>query len=226
VNLSSFETAITRSLAELGYRRTKKYVYRAQWSTVEVEHFLFMGTYGSPKEFLTLDFGFRNPPALSFAMRETRKYGGPLYSLIKYDEKNDVGGAYSLGSFAEWSLRGSLYLPDFSEDSLGLKLKLDVENKLFPVIRPLFSVMSLLEFLLVDAEPCPWYRTGAATRAAQIVHLARQVGWGEAEIRAALHPYEKAIVQSLPKAPDPGSFLDNVIRDSAMVGRTSSDSTL
>jgi hypothetical protein len=219
LSLASYEAAIAHSFAALGYRRRKRYVYRAEWSAAAVEHFLYVQTYGTPKEFLTVPFGFRNPAAMVFALNALRRYGGFAYSFLEWDERNDTGAAYSLGRLAKWSIRESLYLPEISEEGLALRLKLDIENLLFPIIRPLFSIERLLAFLLTDVEPCTWSLTGAAFRAAQIVHLARQVAWTEEEIRGALRPFEKAVVQALPRAPEPASFIDNVIRDSAEVGR-------
>jgi hypothetical protein len=99
---------------------------------------------------------------------------------------------------------------------LAAKIKHDVEQKLFPVIRGITSLDLLLSFWLTDAEPCPWYRCNGAMRAAMIVNVAWRLGVAPAEIRKLLEPRLREIGRPhLHKAlePDPGSYVDKVIRD-------------
>ena len=209
----SYRSIVSNVLRGLGYRLRKGSAYRAEWSTDGVEHFIYLTLYGTPKNFISLDFGVRNLFAQNFAIHEIQKYGGPQYSALKYDEDNDCVMTFSLGKMSGWSPRWSLNGADFSAKDLSYRIKNDVEFRLFPAIQPLKTAKDLLSFLLIDAEPCPWVRSNEAIRAAQIIHLGRQVGMGSSEIRTALEPHEKAIASCLIKAPNPSSYLDSVIRD-------------
>jgi hypothetical protein len=205
-------------MSDLGYLRKKANIYRAEWSLHDVEHFLYIEMWGKPKQFLAVDFGFRNPPSWIFAIMEIRKYGGEIFQDMKPNDPYPISNSFSLGRFAGWPYRDSLSLFQLSGTSLQTKLKIDIENRLFPIIRPLFNIDRLLEFLLIDAEPCPWWRSAAGIRAAQIAHLARRVGWRDADIREALRPFEKPIIQSMPRTvPNPAAYLDSIISDSVDV---------
>jgi len=102
-----------------------------------------------------------------------------------------------------------------SGPAVATKVKHDVEQKLFPVIRGITSLDLLLGFWLTDAEPCPWFRGNGAMRAAMIVNVARRVRIMPAEVRKLLEPYLKKITYHLHDAPDPdpGRYVDKVIRD-------------
>jgi hypothetical protein len=113
-------------------------------------------------------------------------------------------------------MRSSLTVSSMSGPTVATKVKHDVEQKLFPVIRGITSLDLLLSFWLTDAEPCPWYRCNGAMRAAMIVNVARRVGIAPAEIRKLLEPHLREIGRPhLYRAldPDPGSYVDKVIRD-------------
>src|SRR5260370_33565307 len=68
------------ALAAVGYRRRKRLVYQAQWSTLEVEHFIYFTLYGKSKALLTARFGLRNPHADAFSVNCVRVHGGDLFS--------------------------------------------------------------------------------------------------------------------------------------------------
>jgi hypothetical protein len=53
-------------------------------------------------------------------------------------------------------------------------------------------------------------------RAAMIVNLARRIGMASAEVRKLLEPHFKEISYHLSRGPepDPGSYVDKIIRDS------------
>jgi hypothetical protein len=73
-----FEDDLTRrDIAIVGYDRLSKYVYRASWSTAEVEHFTYFGI--DSRQYVTADFGLRNPEAEEFAIQAIVKYGHPNF---------------------------------------------------------------------------------------------------------------------------------------------------
>jgi len=210
------ETSLIKALADLGYRRLKRHTYRAEWST-EVEHFLYFQLYGTPADYLAAHFGVRTRESERFAIQSIQAYGSETYQLIRPDERSGCTMRFSLGQFASWGMRSSLTVSSMSGPALAAKIKHDVEALLFPVIRSITRLDLLLSFLLTDVEPYPWYRCNGAMRAAMIVNLARRVGVPAAEIRKLLEPRLRDIgrphLHGAPD-PDPGHYVDNIIRDS------------
>jgi hypothetical protein len=209
------EASLTHALADIGYRRLKRRTYRADWST-EVEHFIYLQLYGTPADFLAASFGIKTKESERFAIQSMQTYGSEVDRLGRHDERSDCYMRGSLGQLASWGMRSSLTVSSMSGPALAAKIKHDIEALLFPVIRGITSLDLLLRFWLADAEPCPWYRCNAAMRAAMIVNVARRVGVAPAEIRKLLEPHLRQIGRPhLHKAlePDPGSYVDKVIRD-------------
>jgi len=207
------EALLTNALADVGYRRLKRHIYRAEWST-EVEHFLYFQLYGGAN-FLGADFGVRTKESERFAIQSIRTYGSELDRLGRHDERSDCYMRGPLGD-SSWGMRSSLTVSSMSGPAVATKVKHDVEQKLFPVIRGITSLDMLLSFWLTDAEPCPWYRCNGAMRAAMIVNVALRVGIAPAEVRKLLEPHLREIgrphLHDAPD-PDPGSYVDKVIRD-------------
>jgi hypothetical protein len=209
------ELSLTAAMADVGYDRRKSYVYRAEWSTLDVEHFVYFQTYGTPKDYLAADFGIRNKEAESFAIRSIQAYAGDLYRLLRHDDGSDCFMRFSLGRLASWGIRSSLNISEMSERALAEKIKHDIRQQLFPIILEVTDLARLLSLLLVDAEPHPWIRSNGAMRAAMIVNLARRLGMQPGEVRAVLKPHNKRIATSLLKAPnpDPASYVERIIED-------------
>src|ERR1700693_4951537 len=156
------EASLGTAMAEAGYRRLKRYTYRAEWSTAEVEHFISFETYGTPNDFLTADFGIRNKDALALALKSVRTYGGPVYRLMRYDERIDSPLLFSLGSIASWGVRSSLRISELTGVTLAQRVKGDIYEYLFPIIRQVTNMRLLLHFLLDDPASHPWVRGNGA----------------------------------------------------------------
>ncbi len=208
------EASLINALADLGYRRLKRHIYRAEWST-EVEHFLYFRLHGRPADLLVADAGVRTKESERFATRSIQAYGSEAYQLLRHDERSDCWIRVDLGGLASWGMGNSLFVSSMPGPALAAKINRDVEKKLFPVIRNVTSLDALVSFWLTDAEPCPWYRCNGALRAAMIINVAQRIGMAPAEVRQLLEPHLKEISYHLTRGPvlDPGSYVDKVIRD-------------
>ena len=208
------EAALTEVLSELGYRRRKKNVCRAEWSTADVEHFLRFQRWGIPKK-LSCDFGIRNQRAQLFSSEEIIKYGGPIFGqMIRHDKRNGCWMNFPLGKHVDWNFRWALELETLSESEFKNRIRLAIEGWLLPFITQVVNRADLLELLLTDVEPCPWFNNNGAIRAAQIVCLARQIGWNPDDIRSALEPFARKIAVGFSKEGDPTHYVEDLIRDS------------
>ncbi len=210
-----YEVQINDALSELGYRRLRRFAYKALWSTPDVEHFLYFSVYGRPREFLTADFGLRNEQAQAFAFKSVQAYGGELYQLARHDVSSHCSMRFSLGQLASWHPRASLHLPEMSEIALAEKIKLAIQDHLYPIIRGVMDTERLLYLLLADAEPYSWVHSNGAIRAAMIVSLATKNGMDVEKIRTLLQPYSRRIAVVLAKGSDPAAYIKRIIDDAA-----------
>src|ERR1043166_3851375 len=187
------EVALSRVMADVGYSRLKRHVYRAEWSTPDVEHLMYFLLYGTPKDFLTVDFGLKNLEAEIFAIKEIKKYGGVSYQVLRYDERIDSFLRFSFGTLASWGLRASIRISAMTSAKLAEKIRSDIDEKLLPIVEGVRTLNELLSVLLLDVEPFPWVRCNGAIRAGEVVNLARRLGKHPSEIRTLLKPVTKWI---------------------------------
>jgi len=207
------EKSMTPGLAELGYLRLKKRTYKASWSSTDVEHFLFFSLYGGGNYF-TCYFGIRNPPAQRFALECLKLYGGSLFQTVRFDHRYSCSMRFSLGGLAGWGPQWSLTISDMSEAALADKVKCDVRDLLFPVVRSILAPADLFSLLIKDVEPCRWLGVSGAIRAAMIVYLGRRMGIQTSELESMLQPYLKDIAGSVGREVASYSFLEEILHQS------------
>ena len=120
------EEALLSALAQVGYRRVRRHIYRAEWST-EIEHFIYFQLYGTPKEFLAAEFGLRNKECQSFALRSLQTYGDLVHRLIRHDARTDCFMRFSLGRLAgSWGMPAALTMSAMSGSVLARTIRDDV----------------------------------------------------------------------------------------------------
>jgi hypothetical protein len=207
------EKSITPGLSELGYRRLKRLTYKASWSSIDVEHFLFASLYGGGNYF-RCEFGIRNPGAEQFGLECLKLFGGPLFHDVRFDPRYGCS-RFPLGKWAGWS-GWSLTISALSEAAFADKVKGDIEHLLFPVIRSILSPADLFSLLIKDVEPCRWIMGNGATRAAEVVYLGRRLGVTTSELRSMLQPYLTLIGGSIArggtgKMQSSSAFLEKVL---------------
>ena len=205
---------LNQTMEALGYQRVRKLIYKATWSSPEVEHFLYLETYGRPKEFLTARFGIRNSRAELFSLNSIKAYGGEIYQLIRHDDRYDCMMNFSFERLNTPIRRWALYMPDYSMPMLMKQLTSEIEERLLPVVRDLDNLHRLFSFLLSDAEPCPWVASNGAARAAQVVSIGHRISIEAREILAGLQPREKWITLSLNQSTyDAVSYINRLLKD-------------
>ena len=215
------EAILTARMNEIGYRRVDRHIYRADWSSEDVEHFIYFSLYGTPNDYLAADFGLRNQRAQTFAQDEIRRYGGPVYQLMKMNKKAHCSMNFPLGSLASWGPRSSLRISSMSNQALVMKIIEDIKTRLLPLIRNVTSIDHLSSFLCQNAESHAWLRSNGAIRAGMIIELMLRTGISVIELEIMLEPYHDRIASNLLDAqdPDPSAYVKKVIDDAISIRR-------
>jgi hypothetical protein len=210
------KSLIDQKLILLGYRREASLLYRASFSTNEVEHFILFSFWGPRKCWLSAGFSLRNNEAEEFGWRCAVKYGSELY---KYAAENRSLCAlrFPLGVLADWSPRSSLYLPDMTDDEVLKRIEDAVQQKLLPLTRNIAGLEALLQVLENDSAPFRWLYTDGGIRAAQVAYIARRLGLQSSQIREKLRPYLRELIPSLGPGADLELYLENIIRESESI---------
>lgn len=200
------------------WKRFGKYVYRASWSTAEVEHFLYLGE--DTRRYFTAEFGLRNPAALEFSIEAMAKYEHANVRLLL--EKSDLTTAsmgFNLGCLKEISQSPwpRIHLSEISDGDLAIFVADFVRQNLLPFVQTITDLQSYFSFIVNDQAPNPWL-IGNMSRAAQVVAVAAQLGRSDAEIRELLRPYESRIQGEMrhiaaDKTMGIDTYLDSLISD-------------
>ena len=203
------------TLSELGYELLHDRVYKATWSSPDVEHFLYLA--GGPRG-ISAGFGIRNPDAEAFAVREILKcFSDDTMARalqLEYDERSSCTMRFGFSLFDPFWSKSARSL---SDPNLAVVIQEMVTQKLFPAIREVITVDKFLDLLIADNRPCHWAITNGAIRAGQIVALANKCGMPTAQIRATLEARERWIangfLKSSPMRKNPSDYIDRIIAD-------------
>jgi hypothetical protein len=212
---------MTDALAPLGYHRVDKLIYRADWSTADVEHVLSLDTYGNPKVFLHGDAGLRNKDAETFAQqchqryvdervlksrRETAYVDPPWFCPMNF----------SIGKLFGWPGRAALNTADFSSQTLAGALAEPIRATLIPYLSRVTTLQGLLEFLERDEPPMQWTMRGPYYRAALVAYLAAALGVDQSKTRATLLTHSRLYPNMIDMTRlTPETYVDHLLEDAA-----------
>jgi len=202
----------TQSLSELGYEQLYDRIYKATWSTSDVEHFFYLA--GGPRG-LSAAFGIRNLCVEVFAVREMIKYGGDIFGrALQFDERSSCTMRYDFSVFDPFWSRPirSLFDP-----TLGPKIRQMMTEHVLPVIKDVTTTDKLLRLLVADDMPCRWAFINGAIRAAQIVALADKCGMPVAQSAALFEARMRWIgngfMKDSPTRGVPAEYIRRVVED-------------
>src|SRR5262249_32628055 len=95
--LAKFRGSADLALEDAGYERIDPrkprddypgmdvFIYKALWSTREVEHFIFFSQDPMQKAAIIGQFGVRNPQVEAFSIAAIREYGGQVFSSMSFN---------------------------------------------------------------------------------------------------------------------------------------------
>jgi hypothetical protein len=209
------ETSVHPALVDTGYERLHKGVYKALWSTVEVEHFIYLFEDPKRKDIFTGDFGIRNLVAERFSCDAIRAYGGEIFKLFKCAELTDCTMRFS---FARLDPSGwPIHLTGHSGEEVGERFHNFITEYLVPTFGRVTTLDKLHSLLTADTMCCPWIAANGAIRAAQIVALAGQIGLDAAHNRGVLESRKMLIARGGSKLSEiranPSAYIDKLLED-------------
>lgn len=166
--------------------------YRAEWSSPEVEHYLFLETFDKGR-LLQGSFALRNSAAERFARDLVVRFGSALLQRLPDWTPKTYYMKFSLGALAGWEPRKSLALEDDGKRKFVDSVADAVGSHLLPLVRSVQSAGDLLNFLLRDVGAVRWSVTNGAIRAAECVHLSTRSRGLVPELEAQLLAHDAEI---------------------------------
>jgi len=187
---------IEEMMTTLQYRKLSRGTYKSSLSNSEVEHYVLFKRWGSGRDILTAFFAFRQIDI------EKRSY--ELLSMYRGDHipvKDDILSKFSMKFNFEFLKPGlspwPILLSTLREHCVADIIYSEITRKLMPLIEPVTDASSLYERLLADEEPCSWYRTNGAIRAAYLLQLGQKVGIPLEETRKSIQKHALIIEAGL-----------------------------
>lgn len=200
-------------LRRYGYELINEGVYRATWSTAEVEHFIYL--FNSPKvaSCVGADFGIRNLIAEVFSCNVIHAYGGEIFKLFRCAEPTSCAMRFSFTRLERPHRSMSFTEPhDFV-----LNLPCFLELHLMPIVRHVTNLSDFFSILTNDFDGFPWAASNGAIRAAQIVAVAGQLGIDHMMVRGTLKSRMSLIAHGGSKSSlirsNPATYIEMMLSD-------------
>src|SRR5262245_45608487 len=79
--------SMKREMRAIGYAQITKGIYKATWSSDDVEHFIYLES--DSRRYLVARFGLRNVPVEEFGVASIIKYGHPNWGIMMQEHPRD-----------------------------------------------------------------------------------------------------------------------------------------
>jgi len=226
---NNLQNLLDQSLAPLGYSRIetsliewgdihRPSVFKAEWGSPDVEHFLYLGTDIKHHKYFAGKFGLRSSTAETYSIAALLKYGHPNFRLWTSQLDREIGCtiSFDLGRF-DWALKQYARIAvAFGKDELAEHITALVRDRLKPVVQDVTDLAGHLQLLVSDIEPHVWFATNPIIRAAQIVAIGCHLALSRPTIQDMLSPHHRLISTYLVEPKFKSSvdvFVDRLIDD-------------
>jgi hypothetical protein len=205
---------LTQTLTEIGCKQLGPMLYSVPTSTRAVEHSVSFRLLGVYRWELDAWAGLKNRDAEAFTVHCLSEYAGERWR--EWTSQRTEGyplrfvPQFPVGKLTNWGDMRALSIRDLSHDETAARVATDISQFLIPFLARVATERNLLEILLRDEEPMPWYQFGPLTRATHIVFLATRNGLEEKVYRPAIERHAKFIANQLTGV-EAAVFLDRVI---------------
>jgi hypothetical protein len=186
-------------MRSIEYIRQTKFIYKALWSSADVEHFVFFSK--DSRGYFEGTFGLRNRFVEEFGIDAIIKYGHPNRQLIRQyrDPRTACSMSFEFGRIDKYARTAwpRTRVQDVPGSELAIFVASFVTRYVLPIVRHVEGLNPLLDLLISNEEPTPWFVSGPAIRAAQVVALAKKLELDRGQIRRFLAPFERMIAIDL-----------------------------
>ncbi len=203
----TFRNILEPKLADLGYNKVQKLLYRSKDYGPAVEHFLEFELWGGPLHYVSCDFGIANKDALRFATECLSLYGGAIYRRLPVTAPV-FNARCQVGRFCEWGRRDSLGISELGANEVSGRALKDIEDIILLKAGPISTLEAFASQILADEPWMPWLTSNGAMRAAEYIYAARQVGISRSAIASNLEPFSSSVKRGLDRETDASIFLE------------------
>lgn len=193
---AELNTEVSRLLEELEYKSISKWVFKNNWNSHSIEHYIFFQSFGVPKEFLSMKSSLCNSKTENFSRLAIKKFGPPLYKIMKTRKHHECTLIREF-TFDKKDNVYAIYVPEYSIEKIVDKLKCAISYDFIKFVKSVNSQNDLLSILKSDGGEFAWYRSNCAIRAAQIVYLSIYAGLDRNETINFLMNYSNVISKSI-----------------------------
>lgn len=190
----TFRNILEPKLADLGYKKVQKLLYRSNHHGPAVERFLEFDLWGGPLNYVSCDFGFANKEAIRFAAECLSLYGGEIYCRLPLTAPA-FNTRCQVGRFCEWGRRDALGISELGAHKVSDRALSDIEDIILPKADPVSTLEAFANQILADEPWMPWIASNGAMRAAEYIYSARQIGISRAAIASHLEPVVSSSVK-------------------------------
>jgi hypothetical protein len=208
--------AVRQATLDAGYEPIDNLVYKAIWSSSEVEHFVYFVESGKRGGAFLGWFGMRNVEAEFFSVNAIRSYSGEFhFQALKYDRRKSCTMRFQFGILdrSGWCIT----VPTMSNVEIDRCVGEFISKYLYPILSNIATIDKYLGLIVSDAEPFRWALTNGAIRAAQIVALAAKAGLTRDWVRSVLEPrlqfISNGLARSAPMRADPAGYVEKLMAD-------------
>lgn len=172
----SFPKILALELARLGCTQAGILAFSLPVSIGPIAWHISFRTLGFAKDQIDGALRYRHPTATDFGWRCLADFAGPRWRHTLKGDRQALSGGIAIGLVAGWHTDHTFDNRGLSPDEAARQVARDVATKVVPFAERFSSDTRLLNLLVEDNEPFPWFRSQGLTRIAEIACLEARLG--------------------------------------------------
>jgi hypothetical protein len=168
----SFPKTLAASLADLGMTKVTSLVFDSPALHGQISWQLSFRTLGFAKDQIDGAIRYRHPLCTQFGWQCLLRFAGRSWdSLAEQFSKERYSAGFPIALVAGWRSNHTIDNRGLDPDESARAVARDVQARVLPFIAKFDSDEQLLQFLVKDEEPFPWFRSQGLSRLAEVAKL-------------------------------------------------------
>jgi hypothetical protein len=205
-NKQEVELAIEKALGALGYSRVRRRVFKAPWSSTDIDHIIYLEWHEKYGTRISVQVGIRHRRAQEFAMAMLRAHGAWATRQLLQVGKYGSLFVSDLGKISSWPIPWSLDPAEKGTDSCVRKITMSLQEKLFPLIGEVRDDHTMYNFLTQMKIEALWPANGAV-RAAETIFIGKGLGYRKDKVMADIELFGAYITSQIARDMTVAEFL-------------------